>query len=373
MKTVGYLTNDARWNNHRDFLVRQYGFLVTGFLFGLLIALVMPVMICCQNCVRLFVEVLFCVRDQSFGQILKNFGTQSVISFESANGPKKEGLKTKTCRWKYYVGTIVSHAAFISLPIFIFSGLEFYSTTKVVCGPLKLKTKFLLDSEVELANNLTLSDLYNKRKEYGKSHEKWHDWSGKGGLLWDDYEHDNKHKYMRLTNITDFIDQFNFVGFHDICHYFDELYIETILDPINRLKGLQKIVPGYALMNSTGQDQQHYIFIFYKLILIVSCLPFLTAKNLFEVLLFSSEDSRFNQFVTCLNIMFDCPVNDLLDEYNELLSMTYVTVKEDIYASTYNGHSLYRMVSSYNYSTKRIVQKCIIMKYINSLSAVFCV
>ena len=252
LKTVGYMTEDARWNNHRDYLVRQYGFLVTGFLFGVLVALVMPVMICSQNLIQLYVEVLFGVRNQSFGQILKTIGTQSVIAFESEIGSKTEELKTKTCGWKYYIGTIVSYAAYISLPIILFCGLEFYSTSQVVCGPMKPKTNFLLDSEVELANNLTLLDLYNKRKEYGKSQEKWHEWSGEGGLLWDDYEHDNKHKYMRLTNITDLIDQFNFVGFHDICHYFDETYIENILDPIDRSKGLRKIVPGYALMNSTG-------------------------------------------------------------------------------------------------------------------------
>ena len=254
LKTVGYMTKDARWNNHREYLIRQYGFLVTGFLFGILVALVMPVMICSQNVIRLYIEVLFGVRNQSFGQILKKFATQSVISFESEIGAKTEESRTKKNTWKYYLGTIVSYAAYISLPIILFCGLEFYSTNKVVCGPLKPRTQFLLDSEVELANNLTLFELYENRKEYGKSYEKWHDWSGEGGLLWDDYEHENKHNYMRLSNITDFILQFNFVGFHDICNYFDEKYVETILDPIDRWKGLRKIVPGYALMNSTGQD-----------------------------------------------------------------------------------------------------------------------
>ena len=214
----------------------------------------MPVMVCSQNIIRSYVEVLFGIRNQSFCDILKNFGTQSVISFECVFGPKTEDLKAKKYTWKYFLGTIVSYAGYISLPIIIFCGFEFYSTTKVVCAPLKAQTEFLLDSEVELANNFTLFDLYEQRKEYGKSHEKWHDWSDEGGLLWDDYEHENKHKYMRLSNITDFIEQFNFVGFHDICNYFDETFVERILDPIDRSKGLRKIVPGYARMNSTGQD-----------------------------------------------------------------------------------------------------------------------
>ena len=252
-KTVGYLTEDARWDNHRDYLIRRYGFLLTGFIFGMLVFLVMPIMICGQNIIKLYVEVLFGLRNQSFANLLKNFGTQSVISFEAKFGAPTKKLKKKTCRWNYLLGTIVSHAAYISLPIIIFCSLEFYSFNQVVCGPLKPKTEFLLDSEVELANNLTLSDLYNKRKEYGQSHEKWHDWSNEGGLLWDDYEHDNQHKYMPLTNITDLIDQFNYVGFHDICNYFDESFIENILDPLDRKKGMRKIVPGYARINSTGK------------------------------------------------------------------------------------------------------------------------
>ena len=214
----------------------------------------MPGMVWSQNIIRSYVEVLFGVKNQSFCHILKNFPTQSVISFEYELRATTKEPKSKMGTWKYFLGTIVSYVAYISLPIIVLCVLEFSSTNKVVCGPLKPKTKFLLDSEVDLAINLTLSDLYDQRKEYGKAHEKWHDWSGKGGLLWDDYQSERKHNYMPLNNIKDLIDQFNFVGFHDVCHYFDVFDIEQILDPLYRSKGLRQIVPGYALTNSTGQD-----------------------------------------------------------------------------------------------------------------------
>ena len=253
MQTVGYLTEDARWKNHREYLIAQYGFVTSGFLFGLLIALVMPVMVCAQNVIRLYVQVLFGVRKESLGHIFYNFATQSVISFESEIGEKIEESQTKKT-WKYFLGTIVSYAAYISLPIMVLCCLQFYSSNQVVCRPLKPTTEFLLDSEAELANNLTFLDLYEQRKEYGKSHEKWDDWSGEGGLLWDDYENERKHNYMPLTNISDFIDQFNLVGYHDICNYFDHLQIKRILNPLDRSKGLTKIVPGYGITNGTGKD-----------------------------------------------------------------------------------------------------------------------
>lgn len=225
----------------------------------------MPVMVCSQNIIRSYVEVLFGVKKQSFCHILKNFVTQSVISVEYELRPKAEKSKTKKSTWKYYLGTLLSYAAYITLPIIVLCALEYVSTNKVVCGPFKPTTRFLLDSEVELANNLTLLDLYEQRKKYGKSHKKWHDWSSGGGLLWDDYGHERRHNYMPLNNIKDFIDQFNFVGFHDICNSFDETHIEQILEPTYRKKGIRKLVPGYAITNSTGQDNIQFNIKFYQL------------------------------------------------------------------------------------------------------------
>ena len=214
----------------------------------------MPVMVCCQHIIRSYVEVLFGIKNQSFYDMLKNFATQTVISFEYELKAKPVESKTKKGSKKYFLGELVSYAAYTILPIIILCVLEFSSTDKIVCGPLKPGTTVLLDSEVELVNNITISDVYEQRKEYGKSREKWHDWNGKGGLLWDDYENERKHNYMPMENMQDFIDQFNFVGYHDICNYFDVDDIEQILDPQNGAKGMRKIVPGYARTNSTGQD-----------------------------------------------------------------------------------------------------------------------
>ena len=97
------------------------------------------------------------------------------------------------------------------------------------------------------------------------------------------------------------------------------------------------------------------------------------AKNLFEVLLGSSEflGRRLNQLINCLQIFFDCPINDLWEEYNGLKNMIDIVndqtapyVKANYgemeileYArSTYN----YR-VSNFSYSNVRIGPKCLLL------------
>ena len=55
--------------------------------------------------------------------------------------------------------------------------------------------------------------------------------------------------------------------------------------------------------------------------------------------------------------MFDCTINDLLEEYNELSMMTDVIVKQDGYEAANFFNKTYRVVSNYSYSNERIVQK----------------
>ena len=82
------------------------------------------------------------------------------------------------------------------------------------------------------------------------------------------------------------------------------------------------------------------------------------AKNLFEVLLLSSGDRRFNQFVTCLNILFDCDINNLLEEYNEIKKMTEKIESPHDYMSDQFNYFRVSRVSDFVYSNNRIVQKC---------------
>ena len=69
-------------------------------------------------------------------------------------------------------------------------------------------------------DNLTFEDVYEARKDFSEKRQYWNDWVGKGGMFWDDFENKNRKKYMPLRNINDFLEQFNYVGFHDICNDF---------------------------------------------------------------------------------------------------------------------------------------------------------
>ena len=257
----------------RDYHNQMHGEMAVTFGFGVAISLVVPVMFWVQNCVQSVVEQLFGINNKTLKNIFKQSFSQSVVQFEmsvcnefekSARSttviPKDKSFdqiddrpKTKRGSWKYFIGLIASHLTYISLPIILVCMMQFLSGNGTVCRPLKSKAKFLLDNGATVTGNISLGTIYQERKAFGKSHEKWMDWTN-NGLLWDDYASERKHNYMPLQNIDHFIEQFNFVGFHDICNYFEERQIELILPDVYRTKGLHRIFPGYARDNTTGSD-----------------------------------------------------------------------------------------------------------------------
>ena len=113
-----------------------------------------------------------------------------------------------------------------------------------------------------------------------------------------------------------------------------------------------------ATHEQTAQDRikTNWTFFLWNLKRLV-CNP-RKAKNLFEVLLLSSGDRRFNQFVTCLNILFDCDINNLLEEYNEIKKMTEKIESPHDYMSDQFNYFRVSRVSDFVYSNNRIVQKC---------------
>ena len=107
----------------------------------------------------------------------------------------------------------------------------------------------------------------------------------------------------------------------------------------------------------------------------IVCL-FSKAKNLFEVLLESSPgcreewDPRLNQLINCMHIFFDCSINDLLDEYNELKNMIRISVNRTakFVKANYGNVDIYKdncRVANIGYLNTRIVPKCLIIKPIN--------
>jgi len=68
-----------------------------------------------------------------------------------------------------------------------------------------------------------------------------------------------------------------------------------------------------------------------------------TALNIFEVLLFSSDSPRFGEFLKCFEIIFEVGINDILNDYVALLPMVNVartTEYEDSYLHGAYSHKV---------------------------------
>jgi len=107
----------------------------------------------------------------------------------------------------------------------------FYITFSVditICS--NLKSKFLLDNGANLANGWNFSDVYDARKAYHRQRmgfwptaDEFNHIGSINDLLWRNNAKSpgniGESPYWRLNNISDLIDQYNFVGYHDICVY----------------------------------------------------------------------------------------------------------------------------------------------------------
>ena len=79
--------------------------------------------------------------------------------------------------------------------------------------------------------------------------------------MWDfAYGDDNSlgyrlYNYLPFTNISDLVDQFNFVGFHDVCIYPNDNQLAPYKDPSsNKTKGIGHVMSGYINNNQTGKE-----------------------------------------------------------------------------------------------------------------------
>ena len=74
-------------------------------------------------------------------------------------------------------------------------------------------------------------------------------------MFWDDYDGYRKGKYFPFSNISDLIDQFNYVGFQDVCNYpgLDQL---APIKNANRTytKGVTYVMGGHVNQNQTGTE-----------------------------------------------------------------------------------------------------------------------
>ena len=71
-------------------------------------------------------------------------------------------------------------------------------------------------------------------------------------------------------------------------------------------------------------------------------------SNLFELLVVSSKDKRFNEWIKCFELIFDVTADQIMTDYNELLRLVNVTTTtyRYNYAILYMGGD-----HSYNWTT----------------------
>ena len=60
-------------------------------------------------------------------------------------------------------------------------------------------------------------------------------------------------KYLPFETINDIIDQFNYVGYHDVCIYPSMSYLSRSSDRTNNMKGLAHVHVGHLEKNQTGK------------------------------------------------------------------------------------------------------------------------
>jgi len=126
----------------------------------------------------------------------------------------------------------------------------FFETDSFGCR--EMKSTFLLDNSVLPSKNIT--ELYEKRIQFGEKAPLWISGPSNGQLVWNygfSWSNSNDKNYWTLHNLNDFIKQFNFVGFHDICNYPASNQLESIS---GGEKGFNSYYSYYYKSNSTGQN-----------------------------------------------------------------------------------------------------------------------
>ena len=265
-------------------------------MFGIIISLVCPVMFVIQNTLFGLVLNYQSIYEGDMARVLrhlfKKMRYQLVVIIDNSMfifglDDNKENRTLKT--YETNISFVVAYIVYITLPVGLFILYAFARTNTILCSPLEVP--FLLNNSITPANNLSLSELYRQRQAYGHlngdvtaepinwggerySAGRWSEKikaeenRGKFGLLWNaktdnfyyngtqDHRCYRRLNYWKLNNLKDLIDQFNYVGFHDICNYptkpdFIEYRKCPGITNKNQIS-MTYLYPGYRRKNSTG-------------------------------------------------------------------------------------------------------------------------
>ena len=240
----------------------------TTCVFGVILALVCPIMFGVQN----FLLGICLFEDssknlsQGFCHVLQSMRYQMVVLYDLSlfRGDKKDNKSS----WPGVVRIVVGYILYV-LPICGLVTLFIFAHAKLtLCR--SPKATFLLDNDVVPA--VSMSSLYQARQLFAeeviKKNPAWEFNSlkyqdGNGLLEWNYDTRSDRHwkpyrkfNYWPLENITDLIEQYNYVGFHDMCIY-PRIYSDQ--SNIGRTwnsatKGVYRLAHGYAQTNSSGAD-----------------------------------------------------------------------------------------------------------------------
>ena len=204
----------------------------------ILVSLVCPILSIMQNILFRFVVSLF--HCEFNFEIIKNIC--ATIKYQTvilADSPK---FRNRLCTWVMLLSLLIGYFAYL-LPAAGLAGfLLLFETNSILCYPME--ATFLFNNSATLSLNTTFTDLYQDRKRHG-------------GMVQD---RGYKRLEMPLNNLTDFISQFNYAGYHDICNYPEknELFDYWETDTSKNPKGFRYNYPGYIWKNSSGTSYKYY-------------------------------------------------------------------------------------------------------------------
>jgi len=173
----------------------------------------------------------------NFEVIKSIFATLKYQTVILSDLPKFRNRFCSRSKWIIIVSLLIGYFAYL-LPAASLTGfLLLFQTKSILCYPME--APFLFNNSASLSLNTTFTDLYQDRKRHG-------------GMVSDLWKSDHRYKRfeMPLNNLTDFISQFNYVGYQDICNYPEK----NELFQYSEHGGFQYNYPGYSRKNSSGRS-----------------------------------------------------------------------------------------------------------------------
>ena len=252
-KTVIFLHHDERWSNSRVELLENYGESGTSCLFGLIIWIICPLMAGLQYV--LLGLVLSDSPIQNFPinvfRTIKTMKEQLLIIYDVSVFTGRN----RDMSWREMLKLVIGYTLYIVPVGVLFAVLSNGRFDRVICQ--KMNAPFLVDNSATpmpfltqngQTNYISLDEMNQLRCQYNMTRMRCDE-----DMVWG-------YKYfsipqMKLDNIEDLLEQYNYVGFHDMCIYARSRrqQLSSSIKSFNDSKGLN-VYAGYSISNTSGFD-----------------------------------------------------------------------------------------------------------------------